>query len=814
MLHSLLPENPLCLITDDGSDLSPALATALSKQGWTPAVLRFTGITAFSKKKRKSFPKQSAIIELSSSDESELQSSLKNLSEKKGNIGGFINLHPASSDSSSLNLEDGANAFLRHTFITVKNIASSLKEASKSGSRRSLFLAVSRMDGQLGMGTGEYGAVGSGLSGLIKTASVEWPEVFCRFVDLHPELPAEKAANCVLHELHDPNSNIKEVGYFPADKAAVKRVTVSPKIVRDLTTPEAGSSVSEESVFLVSGGARGVTAECVIKLAEAQLCSFILLGRSFVEDEPAWAHAAGDEKIRLKQEAMKVLADSGEKPTPANVDAMAAKVEAGRTIRKTLKRIQNAGSKAEYISTDVTDAKKMKNAIAPAVKKFGAITGVIHGAGVLADKLIEKKTGADYDRVCSTKINGIDAILKCVNPKKLTHLLLFSSAAGFYGNAGQSDYAIANEVLNRIGLLFKQKHPKCHVTSFNWGPWEGGMVTPELKRIFEERNVEVISVEDGTRVFVEEVTSAGQEKPIVLIGNSMAVPEQPGSGHRKWEVSRKLNLEDSPVFHDHKIGETPVLPAVHAISWMIGACEQKYNGFKFLSCKNFKVLNGVKFDQTLADHYSLNLQEIERTDGNFSEIEVKVSSNSGKLPRLHYNSLIRLVQSPSEVPLHDNVDLNNTHNLPGSTFYQDGTLFHGPKFQGIQQVLNISDQGLTLECMLPEITPSEQGPFASNNFNPFATDLAFQAMLIWAWRFHKSGSLPLSMEMLEHFRFVPFGSRFYLSMTVNKNSASAIKANLFLHDKQGLLYSRITGAEVTISQSLNSLFGKTTESIS
>ena len=78
------------------------------------------------------------------------------------------------------------------------------------------------------------------------------------------------------------------------------------------------------------------------------------------------------------------------------------------------------------------------------------------------DKLIEKKTSQDFDAVCSTKINGLDALLKSVDQEKLTHLLIFSSAAGFYGNAGQSDYAIANEVLNRIALLFSQKHPKCH----------------------------------------------------------------------------------------------------------------------------------------------------------------------------------------------------------------------------------------------------------------------------------------------------------------------------------------------------------------
>ena len=67
--------------------------------------------------------------------------------------------------------------------------------------------------------------------------------------------------------------------------------------------------------------------------------------------------------------------------------------------------------------------------------------------------------------------------------------------------------------------------------------------------------------------------------------------------------------------------------------------------------------------------------------------------------------------------------------------------------------------------------------------------------------------------MLEQFRLVPFGTKFYLSMSVNKNSPRSTNANILLHDKTGLLYYRVTGAEVTISQSLNKLFRKNTASI-
>ena len=334
------------------------MAEALHGQGWTPVILRFCGISAFDNSKRKAIRKETAVIELSSSAETELQSALKSFSEKHGSFGGFIHLHPVARSSSETKLEDGANAFLKQAFLTAKNIYPALRESAQSGNRRSHFLAVARLDGELGMGTGEFNAPSSGLSGLIKTAGVEWPDVFCRFLDLQPKLKAEIAANCILQELQDPDLRISEVGYSARGKSGTSRMTVKPKNVRDLTTANAGKSLSKNSVFLVSGGARGVTAECVVKLAETQPCNFILLGRSPLEDEPKWAKPVGEDKMKLKQAAMQVLVEKDEKPTPQKVNQLVGKVEAGRAIRKNMERIQNAGGQAEYVSADVTDVKK------------------------------------------------------------------------------------------------------------------------------------------------------------------------------------------------------------------------------------------------------------------------------------------------------------------------------------------------------------------------------------------------------------------------------------------------------------------------
>ena len=78
-------------------------------------------------------------------------------------------------------------------------------------------------------------------------------------------------------------------------------------------------SINSSSVVLVSGGARGITAQCVIHLAARSQCKFILLGRSgFQENEPGWARAISDE-AELKRRIMSDLQGRGEKPSPAKI---------------------------------------------------------------------------------------------------------------------------------------------------------------------------------------------------------------------------------------------------------------------------------------------------------------------------------------------------------------------------------------------------------------------------------------------------------------------------------------------------------------
>ncbi|MBV9389118.1 MAG: SDR family NAD(P)-dependent oxidoreductase [Chroococcidiopsidaceae cyanobacterium CP_BM_ER_R8_30] len=568
--------------------------------------------------------------------------------------------------------------------------------------------------------------------------------------------------------------------------------------------------IDPSSVFLVSGGAKGITAECVIRLAQHYQCRWLLLGRSSLEgDEPTWARNCDDE-FELKKRIVEDFLSQGEKPTPISVQRVFNAIASRREIKKTLSTLERAGGQAEYLSVDVTDAFALQQKLAVAVERMGPITGIIHGAGNLADKLIEKKTEQDFETVFAAKVKGLENLLSCTNASQLDYLVLFSSVSGFYGNSGQSDYAIANEILNKSAHLVKQHYPSCHVVAINWGPWDSGMVTPELKKAFAKRRIEVIPIEVGTQMLVEELATTNHNTAQVIIGSPML----PQAGElspelRTHRIHRKLTLLSNPFLQDHVIGGHPVLPAACATSWIASTCEQFYPGHIFFSMENFKVLKGIVFDNTQASEFVMDVKEVAKTDSNEIEFEARIwSENESNKIRFHYNGQVKLRQHSLPVPTYDSFNIASDWAIPGPSLYQNGTLFHGPCFQGVEQVLNISSEKITIQCILPSIPERQQGQFAVQTFNPYIIDILLQSALIWLMQLHQLGCLPLEIKKIEQFQPIPFDKRFYTSMELQSKTDTKVVSNITAHDSQGQAYIRLEGVVGIINKRLNHLFLK------
>ena len=77
--------------------------------------------------------------------------------------------------------------------------------------------------------------------------------------------------------------------------------------------------------------------------------------------------------------------------------------------------------------------------------QFGTVRGVVHGAGVLADRKIVDQTDSQFDLVYDTKVKGLQHLYESIDPEALRFLILFSSSTARFGRSGQVAYAAANE---------------------------------------------------------------------------------------------------------------------------------------------------------------------------------------------------------------------------------------------------------------------------------------------------------------------------------------------------------------------------------
>jgi hypothetical protein len=75
------------------------------------------------------------------------------------------------------------------------------------------FISVSRLGGTLGLShENSLSFMPAGLSGLTKSLSREWPQMYCRHVDLDPGMSESEAASAVVEEAFDADPNLAEVG--------------------------------------------------------------------------------------------------------------------------------------------------------------------------------------------------------------------------------------------------------------------------------------------------------------------------------------------------------------------------------------------------------------------------------------------------------------------------------------------------------------------------------------------------------------------------------------------------------------------------
>ncbi|ONI91376.1 hypothetical protein ALI144C_01295 [Actinosynnema sp. ALI-1.44] len=334
-----------------------------------------------------------------------------------------------------------------------------------------------------------------GMHGLIRTVAAEYPDLHVRAVDVSTKESHRVIAASLLAELTTVDGPAV-VGHASGTRHAIELDTA------ELDTELAGDGqvdLDEDSVVLLTGGARGITALAAIEMAERTGCRIELIGRTAPPKGPEDARTAA---AATEADLRRALIETG-LTDREEIATAARKILAEREVRTTMDALRAAAASVRYHACDVQDADAVHAVIGDIVGRFGRIDGVVHGAGVLDDKLLADKTPEAFARVYNTKVGGARALAKALehDPK---FMVLFGSISGVLGNRGQADYSAANDTLDRIARFWATR-TSARVVSVDWGPWAGSGMAAGLAEEYARRGIRLIDPEAGVAALLREI---------------------------------------------------------------------------------------------------------------------------------------------------------------------------------------------------------------------------------------------------------------------------------------------------------------------
>ncbi|MGE3166250.1 MAG: SDR family NAD(P)-dependent oxidoreductase [Planctomycetota bacterium] len=709
--------------------------------------------------------------------------------------------------------EPVAVEFLRDALFLVQRAGSSLRAAG--GVAASTLVTVSRVDGSFGFASADpvHDPRSGGLAGLAKTVAREWPEVSAKALDVATELDdLDVVARAIVEEalISGPD----EVGLTRAGRVQLQAVEAT-------IDPADGSDVPIEpgDVIVVTGGARGVTAECALALARHASPTLVLLGRSpHPTPEPEWlASLATDGAIKRALLEQLPLAERN----PRGVQQAWERITGARAMRSAMARMTDAGSRVIYMPVDVADPAALRAALQEVERSVGPIRGFVHGAGVLADQRIDDKTQAAFDRVFATKVGGAEALLAAVDPAALRFAVFFSSSTARYGRVGQVDYAMANEVLNKLAQRWARLHPTCRVLSLNWGPWDGGMVGPELARVFAREGVGLIPLEVGARHLLAELGCvADRPVEVVLIGptpqpaskglaaSAASTPLRMAPSALPLVFEREVDVARFPALQDHRLDGRPVLPVALMVEWLAHGALHSNPGLVLHGMDELRVLKGVAFESADGVRLRVHAAPAERSGDCFT---VVVELRGGRAPSedmLHARATVLLTATPQRAGVDDALTAPSaTHGAPAWGDIYERLLFHGPHFHALAEIEGCSPDGIiAVARAAPPPREWSSEPLRPRWIaDPLLLDAAFQMMILWCLDQRGHGSLPCAFR--EYRQYVKsFPTRVKIVARVTRSGEHAALADMDFVGADGTRLASLRGYECVIDPSLRAAF--------
>ncbi len=535
----------------------------------------------------------------------------------------------------------------------------------------------------------------------------ENPSLKIRSISISEPLTDTARESYLQSELSLPNPFIAV--RYKDQKRFIKRPKLMPLPNEPLETDS-----FKNTLILVTGGAKGITAECALEWAKASSASLALLGRT-PEDDPQ--------------------------------------------IQDTLKRYKAEGLQCMYVAANITDLQAVQSACDRIQAYFKQpISGIIHGAGLNIPRKFQDPTQEEILAEISPKILGFQNLLLAIPTEQLSLVVGISSIIGTTGMPGNAWYAFSNEALDQELEALSKKNPNIKIKSLAFSVWDEVGMGVRMGSVSQlsKLGIGAITKEQGTALFTQLLFAPMLPSSHYVITSRLGgldtwnpiLPKKPLPNRFLETIisfepgvevisQAHLTIEKDIYLKDHNFQGSHLFPTVFGLEAMGQAVAYTLGLPAFtppLQIQNIKLDRPIVVDP----HKGCTIQIKTLVEGD--RIRVTISTDQSHFVIPHFES--EFVTSPQKFSFKKTIlqtqaapplDIDPKTELYGSI------LFQGLMFQKIRSIYALDDRHVTFSID-PKCDQTAYADISDSSFilgNPFVRDAMLQSL-----------QLPLMKELL------------------------------------------------------------------
>ena len=609
-------------------------------------------------------------------------------------------------------------------------------------------------------------------AGFARSIHLERSDLRVRVIDLEPGIEANKAAELTICELSGKEAIIT-VGY---DKNLTRLVPQS-RLQEPADYKQRSLQWSERDVILVTGGGKGITAECALALAKKTGVKMASIGRS----------AANNPEV----------------------------------IR-TLERFQAEGITYRYYSCDITNFDAVAQLVKQVTSEMGNITAVVHGAGANKPRRVEQVSVEEAMTEVSPKLLGADNLLKVLAPNPPKLVIAFSSIIGVTGMPGNAWYAFANESLDIMLRRFESKHPETQILSLAYSVWgEVGMgVRMGSIKNLERMGIGAIPTSEGVSRFLKLFECDPGVKQVIIAArlggldtwSPISLPSpanfrfiervlnvEPGV---ELKVRTHLSLEQDLYINDHVWRGSYLFPTVfgleamaQAVAYLTGEIQPPIIQIEEISLRRPIVVNpknGIDIE------IYAQAMEVDKDGKRLVRVCIRTEQTGFKID--HFAAIF--VLGEQKVGVKTVVELDKPLDIEPKTDLYGNLLFQGTRFQRLGSIFSLDREKSVFHSSLLSETQLSATSFASSlDSKLILGDAYFRDVLLQSVQLliPQHICLPVQIDKIEFFQSPnPEQSSRIVTVVLQKSEGREYISEVVAADEQGYVVEKLTGYRLRI----------------